>query len=136
MQTYERVFVDKMRGTMKDGAEFVNVCRKALVEILGETPTDVFRTMIGDEALRRPGSFAVEVSLIFGEGAQPLLASIEDYATEWRRIGGESQSKSIHESLLENLPPPGDNNGAAAELHPLHDPRIKDEFDTYADDAD
>lgn len=135
METYERVFVSKMRETMKDGAEFEKVCRKALAKVLGETPSEVFRAMIGDELLRRPGSFAVEISSIFGEGARPLLASIEDYAMEWSRAGGESKSKSTHESLLENLPPPGDNNGAEAELNPLHDPRIKDDLDTYADDA-
>ncbi len=135
MQKYERDFVGKMRHTIKNSADFEKVCSKALAEIIGESPSDVFRAMVGDETLRRPGSFAVEVSSIFGEGARPLLASIEDYAMEWSQIGDESQNKAAHELLLENLPPSEEDNRATAQGHPLHDHRIKDELDTYADES-
>jgi hypothetical protein len=126
-------FVEQMKKHMEEGMDFAIVAQETLVDTLGESPSEVLFKMIGKAGVSQPELFVSRVSVILGEGAVNILASIEVKAVRWRELVLETH-ESAYESLMGSLvhvyEVQTENSGTVL----LHDHRIKDQLGTYAED--
>jgi len=130
VKDYEKLFVSKMARLRGSGIDFESLAREALTGKFGGA-TDVMLRDLSPAALREPEYFVKELSGIFGRGAVAIYEPIAKYV-ELGLYGPRQDSPVL--SLLHQL---GESHDTARESNPilLHEHRIKDEQENYADDA-
>jgi hypothetical protein len=128
-------FVRKMREHMAEGMNFAEVAQETVAESMGGSPSEVLFKMIGKEGVMRPELFVERIESILGEGVTAILSLIEERAGRWRELTSiESPSASPFESIMQNLIQMHEVRSGNSVTVLLHDHRIKDQLDTYAED--
>jgi hypothetical protein len=128
-------FVRKMREHMAEGMNFAEVAQETVAESMGESPSEVLFKMIGKEGVARPELFVQRIESMLGEGVTAILSLIEERAGRWRELRSlESPAVSTYESIMQNLIQVTEVRGGSSVTVLLHDHRIKDQLDSYAED--
>ena len=136
MDVREKEFVERMESLSR--SEFETVVRYTLRKVLGDTPSEVMLMTLSGRALREPRVFVKALTELFGSGAQAVYLSIESYTDEALGRQREAMSREDPYSILAGaIERSGSQVRTEPEVRqPLHDHRVKDEFDEYASDAD
>ena len=117
MEDYERDFVLKMRGLVREGPDFAALVKDTLLETTGEAGSSVLLSVMDKAALEQPARFARELSKLLGTGAASVLKIVAI------RASGSRESPTERS--------PGGTPGIAVRQWYLHDQRMKDELDEY-----
>jgi hypothetical protein len=106
MDKVEEDFIATVQSiTEKRGVKFEGVIRKALPQVMGETPAQVFMMMMGRKSMADPREFVKEVKKLMGAGTGPLCTSLtitcELQTQQEAREDGHSVLKSLAEEISE-----------------------------------
>jgi len=130
LEDYERAFLTKTTRLSKSGVKFEELAREALLGKFGGAAEVLLRDLSPD-ALANPSLFVSAMSKMFGRGALGIYEPIVKYVD--MGIHGSHGSSPVLD-LIRQLGPAA-ATGEEARTIPLHDQRIKDDQDEYADDA-
>jgi hypothetical protein len=91
------------RLTEKRGIKFEGMIRKALPQVMGETPAQVFMMMMGRKSMTGPKEFVKEVRKMMGAGTGPLCASLTITCELQRQQAAQEDGHSVLKSLAEEI---------------------------------
>ena len=135
MAEFDTIFRDAMLALEDRGLDFSLHAKKTLSEVLGPAASEPFLVLLGMEALNDPKLFAEGTSRFLGGGFIAICmvlgrSAIEDVQGS-RSIPAvrEFESKMPYFERTSKYEPEGKKST------PLHDHRIKDQLDAYAEDA-
>jgi hypothetical protein len=132
MKDYEKSFVDKVSRFTASGIDFEVLAREAIIEKFGGAAGALFSDL-RNGILKEPGLFAQEFSRKFGRGAIGFLEPIVKYAESGRYYENHADRSNLLE-IIHQIGPPGSQSEWQRKTQ-LHDHRIKDEQENYAEDA-
>lgn len=130
MEDFERAFLAKTVSLRGLGVTFEEVAREALEAKFGGA-TDVLLRDLGPGALVDPNLFVRAMSKMFGRGALGVYEPIMKYLD----MGNFRLRESLAVADIARGLGPSAGPGGQKKTIPLHDQRIKDEQDEYAQDA-
>jgi len=125
---YEKLFVSKMARLRGSGISFETLAREALSGKFGGA-ADVLLRDLSAEAKGNPQYFVKEMSRIFGRGAEGVFEPIVRFV-DLGLYGQSEDSPTLQ--LLREIGPAG---GSSSPRILMHEHRVKDEQDNYAEDA-
>ena len=124
-----------MRALEDHGLDFSSRARETLREVLGQTAVEPFLILLGKEAFHDPRLFAERASKFLGGGSLSVCNVIATRAIE--DIQGSRLLPAVgeFESNMSHFEWPAKVEPETKKLNPIHDHRIRDQLDTYAEDA-
>jgi hypothetical protein len=126
------MFVSKMELLRRNGRDFKAGSRAALEAKFGGAASALF-SGLSERALQDPNQFATELSKTFGRGSLGFLEPIVKFADQ-DLFPKAQPSVSAAAALAGQLGPSTGED--ASKTVPLHEQRLKDDEEKYADDYD
>jgi hypothetical protein len=118
LEGYERDFVLKIKGLVREGPDFAALVKDVLLETAGEAGSSALLNVMDKATLEQPARFAQELSKFLGAGAASVLKIVVIRASGSRKSPAERSSG-------------GTPANPAVRQWYLHDQRMKDELDEY-----